>query len=121
MVRYTALQDRDDMFGLSRFKLMVGGQVSSRVQWYAQGLFKDGNASPTDGHAYFQEGWLRFTRSPAVNMSIGQFKPPFGLERFTPDFDILTIDRAAVTDAQRRTAATWIPSSATEEFSWMAQ
>jgi phosphate-selective porin len=69
------------------------------VQWYAQGLFKDGNESSTDGHAYFQEGWLRFTHSPGVNVSVGQFKPPFGLERFTPDFEIMTIDRSAVTDA----------------------
>jgi hypothetical protein len=30
---------------------------------------------------------------------VGQFKPPFGRERFTPDFQILTIDRSLVTDA----------------------
>ena len=48
-VHYTALHDREDMLGLRRFKLMVGGQVSPRVQWYAQGLFNDGNESPTEG------------------------------------------------------------------------
>jgi phosphate-selective porin len=116
-VRYTTLHDRDDMLGLRRFKLMVGGLVSPRLQWYAQGLFKDGNESPTDGRAYFQEGWLRFTGSPAVNISIGQFKPPFGLERFTPDFEILTIDRSAVIDALSPDGS-YVDS---EVFSWTAQ
>jgi phosphate-selective porin len=84
---------------LRRFKLMVGGNFSPKVQWYAQGLFKDGNRSPTDGRVYFQEAWLRFAFRKEIQVAIGQFKPPFGRERFTPDFQILTIDRSVVTDA----------------------
>jgi hypothetical protein len=29
--------------------------------------------------AYFQAGWLRLINSPAVDVSVGQFKPPFAL------------------------------------------
>lgn len=98
-VRYTAIENEEDLFALRRFKLMVGGNLSSRIQWYAQGLYKDGNNSPTDGRAYFQEAWLRFGFRKAMSLVIGQFKPPFGRERFTPDFEIYTMDRSLMTDA----------------------
>jgi hypothetical protein len=79
-------------------KLMAGGNVTPGIEWYAQALYKDGNDSPTDGRIYFQEGWLRFRLRKEVQLVAGQFKPPFGRERFTPDFMILTIDRSLVTD-----------------------
>jgi len=98
-VRYSDIQSGEDLFALRRFKLMVGGDLTPSIQWYAQGLFKDGNDSPTDGKAYFQEAWLRFAIRRGLNLVVGQFKPPFGRERFTPDFQILTMDRSLVTDA----------------------
>jgi hypothetical protein len=72
------------------------------VQWYAPGLFKDSNESSTDGHAYFQAGSLRFIHSPAFDISVGQFKPPSCSGRFSPDFEILTINRSGVTDTLRQ-------------------
>ncbi len=98
-LRYTNVEDAEDLFGLRRFKLMVGGNLTAKIQWYAQALYKDGNDSPTDGRVYFQEGWLRFGFRKEAQLVVGQFKPPFGRERFTPDFLILTIDRSLVTDA----------------------
>ena len=98
-LRYTAIDNDEDLFALRRVKLMIGGNLTPRVQWYAQGLFKDGNASPTDGRAYFQETWLRYAWRKEVQFAVGQFKPPFGRERFTPDFEIVTMDRSLVTDA----------------------
>jgi len=65
-------------------------------QWYAQAFFKEGNHSPTDGRVYFQEGWLRFRRYRTVQFVFGQFKPSFGRERFTPDFELYTIARSLV-------------------------
>ena len=97
--RYTGVEGGEDLFALRRFKLMVGGNITPKIQWYAQGLFKDGNDSPTDGRVYFQEAWLRFAFRKEVQLAVGQFKPPFGRERFTPDFQILTVDRSLVTDA----------------------
>ncbi len=98
-IRYTAAESGEDLFALRRLKLMVGGNLSPRVQWYTQGLFKTGNRSPTDGRAHFQEAWLRFAATKYVQLVVGQFKPAFGRERFTPDFRILTMDRSLVTDA----------------------
>lgn len=98
-VRYSAIESAEDLVALRRFKLMVGGNLTPRIQWYAQGLYKDGNNSPTDGQAYFQEAWLRFAFRKRVQLVIGQFKPAFGRERFTPDFEIYTMDRSLVTDA----------------------
>lgn len=97
--RYTAVEGGEDLAALRRLKLMIGGNLSPRVQWYAQALFKDGNASPTDGRVYFQEAWLRYAWRRQAQFAVGQFKPPFGRERFTPDFQIATIDRSLVTDA----------------------
>jgi len=98
-LRYTAVDNDKDLFALRRLKLMIGGNLTPRVQWYAQGLFKDGNGIPTDGRAYFQEAWLRYAWRKEVQFAAGQFKPPFGRERFTPDFEIATVDRSLVTDA----------------------
>lgn len=98
-LRYTSAQGEEDLYALRRLKLMIGGNLSPRVQWYAQGLFKEGNRSPTDGQVHFQEAWLRFAGSRRVQFVIGQFKPAFGRERFTPDFRILTMDRSLATDA----------------------
>lgn len=98
-LRYTAVEDDKDLFALRRLKFMIGGNLTPRVQWYAQGLFKDGNASPTDGRVYFQEAWIRYAWRKEVQFAVGQFKPPFGRERFTPDFEIVTVDRSLVTDA----------------------
>jgi hypothetical protein len=97
--RYTNLEGAEDLYGLRRLKVMMGGNLTSKIQWYAQGLFKDGNDSPTDGRVYFQEAWIRFAFRKEIQLAVGQFKPPFGRERFTPDFLILTIDRSLVTDA----------------------
>jgi hypothetical protein len=98
-LRYTGVEKSEDLFALRRFKLMAGGDITPRIQWYAQALYKDGNDSPTDGRVYFQEAWIGFTLRQDMRLAIGQFKPPFGRERFTPDFQILTIDRSLVTDA----------------------
>lgn len=98
-LRYSAIENSGDLFALRRFKLMVGGNLTPRIQWYAQGLYKDGNDSPTDGKAYFQEAWLRFAFRKEFQFVLGQFKPAFGRERFTPDFEIYTMDRSLVTDA----------------------
>jgi phosphate-selective porin len=97
--RYTGIENDEDMYALRRLKLMLGGSFSGTLDWYVQGIYKDGNRADNDGRVYFQEGWLRISRSKRARLTLGQFKPPFGLERFTPDFKILTIDRSQATDA----------------------
>lgn len=97
-VRYTGLEGTEDIYALRRLKLMIGGRVSEGVRYYVQGIFKEGNKSHTDGRAYLQEAWVEFTRWKHARIRLGQFKPPFGMERFTSDARIYTIDRSQATD-----------------------
>jgi phosphate-selective porin len=97
-VRYTGLEQAPDLYSLRRFKVTLFGQPNPHVEYYIQGIFKDGNRSNTDGRAYPQEAWIEFTRWRYAHITIGQFKPPFGMERFTSDAEIFTIDRSEATD-----------------------
>lgn len=58
-VRYTGIEQAEDLYALRRFKLMFFGQLTPHVEYYAQGMFKDGNRSDTDGRPYLQEGWTK--------------------------------------------------------------
>lgn len=95
-LRYTALDEGEDRFAVRRLKLFLGGDMNRDWQWFAQFFFKHGNDSPADGRVYFQEGWIRFRRFRSVQFVAGQFKPAFGRERFTPDFEMYTIARSLV-------------------------
>jgi len=95
-VRDALMRHGGARLGLRRFKLMAPGRLG-RMGYYVQGIDKTNNDSPTDDHPYLQEArlWLdgRWGR-----LSLGQFKPPFGRERFTPDTNLPTMDRAWATD-----------------------
>ncbi|HUZ45175.1 MAG TPA: porin [Terriglobia bacterium] len=97
-LRYTGIEDGEDLYALRRFKIMLRGSIKPHVEYYLQGIFKDGNESSTDGHPYFQEAWIKYTAWKYGQITVGQFKPPFGMERFTPDWKLATIDRSQVTD-----------------------
>jgi len=81
-----------------RLKVTCEGELGRDVQYLAQGICKTGNASATDNRVYLQDALIR-VRLGGGSITIGQFKPPFGLERFTPDWDLDTIDRAIMTDS----------------------
>ncbi len=97
-LRYTGIEARDDLYALRRFKVMLRGSLKPHVQYYVQGLFKDGNESSTDGSPYLQEAWIKYTAWKYGHLTVGQFKPPFGMERFTPDWKLATLDRSQATD-----------------------
>ena len=97
-LRYTGIEDGEDQYAVRRFKVMLQGSLKPHVQYYLQGIFKDGNESGTDGTPYFQEAWIKYTAWKYGQITVGQFKPPFGMERFTPDWKLDTIDRSQVTD-----------------------
>jgi len=97
-LRYTGIEDQEDLYALRRFKVMARGNLKPHVEYYVQGIFKDGNDSNTDGYPYLQDAWIRYTAWKYSNVTIGQFKPPFGLERFTPDWVLATFDRSQATD-----------------------
>lgn len=97
-LRYTGIEDAPDGYSLRRFKLIFRGRLQPDVEYFVQGIFKDGNHSSTDGRAYLQEAWIKYSGWKYANLTLGQFKPPFSLERFTPDYKLETIDRAQATD-----------------------
>jgi hypothetical protein len=97
-LRYTRADDTSPLYALRRFKVMLNGKLSENIEWYAQGFFEDGNETGVDGHPYLQEAWLRFSQWKDAAITVGQLKPPFGMERFTPDYELFTIDRSVVTD-----------------------
>lgn len=42
-VRYTGIGQAEDLYALRRFKLTFFGQLTPHVEYYVQGIFKDGN------------------------------------------------------------------------------
>ncbi|MCL5005314.1 MAG: OprO/OprP family phosphate-selective porin [Acidobacteria bacterium] len=97
-LRYTGVEDGQDLYALRRFKVMFSGHLKPEVEYFVQGIFKDGNRSDTDGRPYLQEAWVRYTAWKYGHLTIGQFKPPFGMERMTRDWELVSIDRAQATD-----------------------
>lgn len=96
--RYTKREGSGGRISLRRVKLNIGGHLIPHGQFFVQGLYKDGNDSPTDDRPSIQDAWLAYNFKPFLRLSIGQFKPPFGMERFTSDARIYTIDRSQATD-----------------------
>jgi hypothetical protein len=96
-VRLTAPENAGNYVGLRRAKVMVEGKPRPNFNYYLQMIYKDGNKSNTDAHPYIQEAWVRFLEGRGW-VQVGQFKPPFGLERFTFDGALDSIDRSKATD-----------------------
>ncbi len=96
-LRFTGNENSPNLFALRRFKLVFHGNLTPHVQYYVQGIFLDGNGTSVDGHVHLQEAWVKLTRWNHAHLTIGQFKPPFGMERFTPDWEIFTIERSQAT------------------------
>ncbi len=95
-LRYTNAEDLKGYLGLRRLKLYGQGVFARDWQYYVQLLYKTNNRSATDGFT-IQE--FSLTRSLGrTRITLGQFKPPFGMERFTPDWKLAVIDRAQSTD-----------------------
>ncbi len=97
-LRYSGIEDGEDLCALRRFKVMLRGSLKPHVQYFVQGIFKGGNESSTDGHPYRQEAWIKYTAWKYGQVTVGQFEPPFGMERFTPDWKLATLDRSQATD-----------------------
>lgn len=97
-LRLTAPDSAADTLAVRRAKLMVVGKPQPGLDYYLQLITKDGNKSGTDGRTYLQEGWVRFGVGPG-RIQVGQFKPPFGMERFTSDTTLYVIDRSRATDS----------------------
>jgi phosphate-selective porin OprO/OprP len=90
-------EDQGNYVGLRRLKLFGQGPISDDWSYYMQFLYKANNHSPTDDRIVMQEA-NAVMRLKSGKLTVGQFKPPFGLERFTSDSVLALIDRSQPTD-----------------------
>jgi len=98
-VRGACAEDAEDArLSVRRLKATYEEELGSDTAFLIQGIYKTGNASATDDRVYLQEALIR-VRLGGGSLTLGQFKPPFGLERFTPDWDLDAIDRSVATDS----------------------
>ncbi len=82
----------ENSFLFNRARLGVTGQVPYDFSYYAMAEF-----SPMKGGPYMLDFFVTYHGlGPWANISIGQFKQPFGLELSTPCHALHTIDRTRV-------------------------
>lgn len=82
---------------LRRIKLFGQGRIAGNWGYYLQFLYKANNQSSTDDHIWTQEANASFATEEG-KLTVGQFKPPFGMERFIPDWVIPFVERSQATD-----------------------
>ncbi len=96
-VRYTASENRKGYLSLRRLKLFGQGPIAGDWSYYLQFLYKANNQSPTDDHIWAQEVNASLG-TKSGKLIVGQFKPPFGMERFIADWSMPFVERAQPTD-----------------------
>ncbi len=98
-VRASCAEDGGDgRLSVRRLKATYEGRLGADATFLVQGIYKSGNASATDDAVHLQEALVR-THFGGGALTAGQFKPPFGRERFTPDWDLDAMDRSVATDS----------------------
>ena len=96
--RYTDYENQDDEWSLRRFKLLLDGDASERITYHVQLFYKTNNNSGTDDKVYLKDALITFHASERSSVSVGRFKPPFGLERFQHDNVMDFMERTSVTN-----------------------
>ncbi len=66
------------------------------LHYHFQAIYKANNGSGTDNQPYLQDAYIRFD-AWGLHFKLGQFVPPFGYERFQPDYRLDLVDRSSVT------------------------
>jgi hypothetical protein len=96
-VRYTDSEDKGDYLSLRRLKLFGEGPISGRWKYYLQFIYKANNHSLTDDCLTVQDASASLDTSKG-KLTIGQFKPPFGMERFINSWVMPLVERGQATD-----------------------
>ena len=82
----------DNGFYFNRARLGVVGNVPYDFSYYVMAEF-----SPTKGGPYLLDAFITYKRlDPWINVTMGQFKSPFGLELLTPCQSLNTVNRSRV-------------------------
>lgn len=84
--------DNNNSFLFNRARLGVTGNIPYDISYYAIAEF-----SPTLGGPYMLDVFVTYTGLGSwASFTLGQFKPPFGLELLTPCHQLYTVDRSRV-------------------------
>ncbi len=95
-VRFTDPDPGDSFWSIRRFKLMADGKIHQNVAYHFQAIYKTNLHSLTDDRICLQDAYFTISSSRR-KLKIGQFVPPFGLERSQPDKNLDFVDRTEVT------------------------
>lgn len=96
--RYTDPNTGEDRLALRRFKAWIDGGPEDKLHYHIQFIFKANNGSVTDDGVFLQDAYVVYPLSLGLFLKAGQFIPPFGLERFQPDWNLDFVDRTDVTN-----------------------
>ena len=97
-LRYTATSNTVNYFSIRRFILFGKSDLLKNATFAWRFIYMHNNKTPTNDHIYLQHCYLDINVSSALNFRLGQFKPPFGWERFVTDYRIAGIERSLVID-----------------------
>lgn len=96
--RYTDPSEGLDRWAIRRFKAMLDGGPEDGIHYHVQFIYKTNLQSSTDDQVYLQDAYVVIPAGKSLGFKLGQFVPPFGLERFEPDWDLDLIDRTDLTN-----------------------
>ncbi len=97
-LRYSAIHNEENYFSIRRFILFGKSDLLKNTTLSWRFIYQHNNKMSTDDHIYLQHCYLDVNISSALNFRLGQFKPPFGWERFVTDFKIIGVERSLVID-----------------------
>lgn len=94
--RWAGLSNR---FLLRRARLFATGVFAERFSFKIESDFGNNSlAAKTGLSGQLTDAFLAWTKYPAANMKVGQFKTPFGFEQLAADTKIFTIERSLTND-----------------------
>lgn len=97
-VRYTDLEKGENTWAIRRLKLMVDGGSEDGLKYHLQSIYKTNLQSSTDDQIFLQDAYIIIPAGKGFVFKAGQFVPPFGLERFEPDWHLDLVERTDVTN-----------------------
>src|SRR5438094_2006151 len=93
----TAIKDR---FRLRRARINLTGDFAEQFDFKMEGDFGQSDGTSGNRTAFSATDiWVNWHQIPALQVKVGQYKAPFGLEQLTPDTSLLTIERTLPTGA----------------------
>src|SRR5947199_1785971 len=93
----TAIKDR---FRLRRARINLTGDFAEQFDFKMEGDFGQSDGTSGNRTAFSATDiWVNWHQIPALQVKVGQYKAPFGLEQLTPDTSLFIIERSLPTGA----------------------